>query len=336
MIKSLPYKLGVIIPTGTILYIGLVLVVIFPQYTKTKILPAWLGALAWLLLIYWLACTTDPGYVNPEFTDEWEVKCKVCDVIKPERAHHCKECNRCVLRMDHHCPWTNNCVGNNNFPHFMRFLGWVIIVNGVALAGYFVYWVRVLDDWGMPGYLMPRYKLVLGLLGLIASLLVEITITLLFLRSILNIVSGQTQIESWEIERANTIARRIDPSNLPEFPFDVTLGLNWSVAMGNFFLSWWPWAGPGTDGHDFPKLFYTSVRWPPATPENVHDWYTVKRWRTSEGDNITDFGVDAEIDDVEVEVPPEAAEDAAPEQIEDKPKASPAKKRGGRKKKVSS
>jgi palmitoyltransferase len=26
--------------------------------------------------------------------------CKVCEIWKPDRAHHCRVCDSCVLRMD--------------------------------------------------------------------------------------------------------------------------------------------------------------------------------------------------------------------------------------------
>ncbi len=31
--------------------------------------------------------------------------CSVCQVYKPDRAHHCREVQRCVCKMDHFCPW---------------------------------------------------------------------------------------------------------------------------------------------------------------------------------------------------------------------------------------
>lgn len=315
MIKTLPHNLGIIIPTTTILFLGLSIPLFFMEQCSTRAKLIWTSAIAWLLYTYYLACVTDPGSPRKDYTDEWGVKCKKCDVVKPERTHHCKECNRCVLRMDHHCPWTQNCVGNNNFPHFMRFLFWVVVINGFAFARFIMVWIQVLDNWDVPFSRTYSYeKLTIAFIGVVASCIVEITITLLFLRSILNVINGQTQIETWELERAATIARRLDPGSAPEFPFDVTFGYNWEVALGNFFIWLWPWGGPGTDGHEFPKLFYTSTRWPPATPDNVHDWYTVKRWRTSDGDNITDFGVDAAVDDVNVPyVSPEELEAAAKE-----------------------
>ena len=48
--------------------------------------------------------------------------CKVCEVVKPPRAHHCSLCNKCVLRMDHHCPWVGNCIGLLNHKLFWLFL----------------------------------------------------------------------------------------------------------------------------------------------------------------------------------------------------------------------
>jgi len=48
--------------------------------------------------------------------------CKVCQIMRPERAHHCTWCERCVRKMDHHCPWIGNCVGSHNYKAFVLML----------------------------------------------------------------------------------------------------------------------------------------------------------------------------------------------------------------------
>lgn len=49
--------------------------------------------------------------------------CKICNVFKPDRAHHCSACRECVLLMDHHCPFTgNSCIGLLNRKFFILFL----------------------------------------------------------------------------------------------------------------------------------------------------------------------------------------------------------------------
>ncbi|KAG5504472.1 hypothetical protein JKF63_04924 [Porcisia hertigi] len=48
--------------------------------------------------------------------------CHVCQLYKPDYAHHCRVCRRCVYNFDHHCPFVNNCVGRNNYKLFLIFL----------------------------------------------------------------------------------------------------------------------------------------------------------------------------------------------------------------------
>lgn len=53
--------------------------------------------------------------------------CKICTLIKPERASHCKTCRRCIKKIDHHCAVVNNCVGLNNYKVFINMLIYSIL-----------------------------------------------------------------------------------------------------------------------------------------------------------------------------------------------------------------
>ncbi|XP_077220480.1 protein S-acyltransferase 11-like [Tasmannia lanceolata] len=53
--------------------------------------------------------------------------CVYCARPKSPRTHHCRTCGMCVLDMDHHCPFIGNCVGAANHRHFIAFLFSVVI-----------------------------------------------------------------------------------------------------------------------------------------------------------------------------------------------------------------
>jgi hypothetical protein len=82
---------------------------------------------------------TDPGTVpasaipSPNPSVRFHAMCSVCNVFKPEQAHHCRICNRCVSGMDHHCPWMNNCIGTGNLKHFILFLSYTWTGSVLAL-----------------------------------------------------------------------------------------------------------------------------------------------------------------------------------------------------------
>lgn len=172
-------------------------------------------------LSYYLAITTNPGKPsdNPSASSQQESNteitklrghkfCKKCNYFKPARTHHCKTCNQCVLMMDHHCPWTMNCVGYKNYPHFMRFLLWLILSQSYLIyqlvgRGWFIWKYRYST---LPQLAITRSELVsLIILTPLDSFLL-LTIVVLFIRCFINqIVNGTTQIEAWEKERLESL-----------------------------------------------------------------------------------------------------------------------------------
>ncbi|KAK6875803.1 Palmitoyltransferase PFA4 [Candida tropicalis] len=157
---------------------------------------------------YAFAIFTNPGKpplkYTPKTKEEWSRFCKKCNNYKPPRAHHCRTCNQCVLEMDHHCPWTLNCVGHGNLPHFMRFLGWVIWGTGYLFIQLCKRIMQYYEDSNMPSYLFDKWELTAVIFLTPLDFFVFASISVLFIRCLINICKGMTQIEIWEWERIET------------------------------------------------------------------------------------------------------------------------------------
>ncbi|KAF3087412.1 Palmitoyltransferase [Orbilia oligospora] len=206
--------------------------------------------------------------------------CKRCKRWKPARAHHCKTCQTCVLLMDHHCPWTFNCVGYRTWPHFIRFLSFV-----VAACSYLETFLvsKCLEIWryrDLPAYLGPSTSnLILLVVLLLASTLTDFAIIVLWIRIIANITEGYTTIEWWEQERHNALVRR-KVVRRQLYPFDIGIYSNICLFMNGGVFTWWfPFLpnraiGEGGTGGNGGGLRYevngfekTWLSWPPPDPE---------------------------------------------------------------------
>lgn len=167
--------------------------------------------LTMLWVSYYLAIVTPPGQPPLDFKPslgQWQRWCRKCQNFKPERSHHCKVCNQCVLKMDHHCPWTYNCVGYGNFPHFLRFLGWVLVCTLFVLVELSSKVAQYYHDRDLPAYLIRTSEMVAVFTLLPVDFFVLASILILFVRCIVNVCfSGMTQIEVWERERIESQIR---------------------------------------------------------------------------------------------------------------------------------
>ncbi|KAG9314955.1 zf-DHHC-domain-containing protein [Chiua virens] len=156
-----PYFVGlavILISLGTLSFFTVVQPNLSYPWLSTP--PCLLIALN-LYMHYYYVCTTPPGFVgdpprhagadflwaspttkkqpsgahgvrwsSPELdmVSASTSRCKRCQVVRPERAHHCRICNKCVLKYDHHCPvGINQCVGLHNERHFVLFMTYLVI-----------------------------------------------------------------------------------------------------------------------------------------------------------------------------------------------------------------
>ncbi|OBA19654.1 zf-DHHC-domain-containing protein [Metschnikowia bicuspidata var. bicuspidata NRRL YB-4993] len=197
--------LGIIIPCALIATIGYGShFFIFSNHMSKRAQICYQVYVTMVWVSYILAIWKRPGtgpksYVPPP--SRWKRWCNKCNNFKPERAHHCRKCNVCVLQMDHHCPWTNNCVGNGNTPHFIRFLVWVIFATGLTLWELLKRAVGFWNDMHLPAYLIRKSELTAVILLVPLDAFVFFAVFVLFIKCILHLASGKTQIEVWESER---------------------------------------------------------------------------------------------------------------------------------------
>lgn len=282
--------LGIAIPCFLISFIGYNAHYFVLRRATTFGQQVWFQcSLTMIWISYWLAFKTNPGK-PPANIDSLGLKCGKCHNIKPERTHHCQTCGQCVLMMDHHCPWTQNCVGYANFPHFMRFLFWVIATTswlGWQLAKrIYLVWIR--RHW--PEYMFPKYEIVWLTILMPMNIFVLFTIAMLFARCFVNqILNGRSQIESWEQDRIDALfesgrlvprllqnlkiqfpqyrpraseiqnllesyrRRRLSLDSIVNFPYDISMYQNAVNMLGIPWLWLWPWSKPAGDGITFAK-----------------------------------------------------------------------------------
>ncbi|KAL4786600.1 DHHC palmitoyltransferase-domain-containing protein [Aspergillus varians] len=254
-------------------------------------------------ICYYRACTVDPGRIPkgwaPSDRKQLEADqasgrqrwCRRCEAFKPPRAHHCKTCRRCIPKMDHHCPWTSNCVSHFTFPHFVRFLFYAVI--GIAYLETLLF-ERVSIVWAakdLPSYMGPSVTQIGHLFVLfVVNSLTLFVLFLLLVRTLWSLGSNTTTIESWEIERHETLLRRArrfggflqGPGGISvriskqEYPYDIGIWSNIRAGMGGSsnVISWfWPLArtsdrstGLEYEINDFED---PTVSWPPPDPDRI-------------------------------------------------------------------
>ncbi|KAL6450464.1 PFA4 Palmitoyltransferase PFA4 [Candida maltosa Xu316] len=200
--------LGVIIPCiiiATLAYGSHYFILRHHLSYREQIIYEFYATMIWIS--YAFAIFTNPGTPPKNYKPtphEWTRFCKKCNNYKPPRTHHCKTCNQCVLGMDHHCPWTLNCVGHGNLPHFMRFLAWVIWGTGYLFVQLCKRIMQYYEESNLPGYLFDKWELTAVIALTPLDFFVFASISVLFIRCLINICKGMTQIEIWEWERLET------------------------------------------------------------------------------------------------------------------------------------
>lgn len=158
-------------------------------------------------------------------------------------------------------------------PHFLRFLLWVNVTASYGFYRLVLQCITLYRSRGLPAYLIPLQEILGTVILTPLTFFVVLSVGLLTIRVVMNMLSGITQIESWEEERINSAKRRnLVPRNT-NFPYDIGL---WSNILNTWGPMWsWllPFGGPSGDGMFFQKNESgfddegNPINWPPDQRE---------------------------------------------------------------------
>lgn len=83
---------------------------------------------------------------NAEKDDDGNTKfCKICNSLKPRRAHHCGKCNSCALTLDHHC-YMLGCIGFFNKKSFILTNIYGVTIMAIGITYNFFYLWDAFED----------------------------------------------------------------------------------------------------------------------------------------------------------------------------------------------
>ncbi|PVU93843.1 hypothetical protein BB561_002998 [Smittium simulii] len=203
---------------------------------------------AYILYMYYLACTTEPGTIPKLWHKDSQYKikprfCTSCQEYKPPRSHHCSECRRCVLKMDHHCPWTNNCVGFYNQGHFLRFLISVVVTCSIAMClhSYKIYQFGYNIYYQTFKYPPASFKTMFFVsVNLFLLFFVILFVGIMAIQHFFQLKNNTTTIEKSEINRVEKLISDGKISQI-KYPYNLGDNLNFQQVFGdNLYFFWLP------------------------------------------------------------------------------------------------
>lgn len=158
--------------------------------------------------------------------------CRICELPKPDRAHHCATCGGCVLRLDHHCVFLANCVGFHNAKFFILFLSYATLTSAYMSATLYLQHAGPL---GLAELVFRRPQLrSVGLtimMGIILALALGIFLAFHLYLLALNLTTLEFNERVGERRHGQRIGN----------PFRLSLWRNVRQIMG---ASWWAWPLP--------------------------------------------------------------------------------------------
>jgi len=225
---------------------------------------------ALLVLSYYRAMYTNPGYVEPgwcpegvaveeleaikndsksykgqgpdEIADFYGARyCPHCKAFKPARSHHCRDLNVCVLKMDHYCPWVYNAVGYRNHKLFVLFLTYA----STALS-YFLIVMSYRVYYDIRYYTGPRATLMFSIpeiVGFMINFCITLPVTIgiisLFVYQLSITMYNMTSIEEYTEKRFRRLAKRRGIEKEFKWFFDFGVMYNLRQVFGESMWDWW-------------------------------------------------------------------------------------------------
>lgn len=197
--------------------------------------------------------------------------CAVCEVYKPDRAHHCSEVQRCVLKLDHFCPWVGGVIGFTRYKFFVLFIFYVTLICVFVLCSC----APLMSEYHrMNGHVPGPWIGILAFASFFTLFLGPFTSIHIFY-----ILRNSTTIESinfcaryyllnvlYDTEKSGYKRANVT-TNPGEHPWDLGMWQNWCSVMGK---RWWDWLFPfkGSPGNGYHFEY---------SPDKLNEWKLIAK-----------------------------------------------------------